>query len=448
MLDHSRVLWKEGMFLLPQHFQFSDHLNTVWVNSRFSAVQPFCYGFRHLEVDRDTLLGGSFTISRCTGVMPDGSCFSISGDDNGILNRSFSAFCSHDQQTLDIYLALALERSGEVCVANGAEAGLYRYRQRSEYVHDNITGTQKKEIALGVPNYQIRFEGESLDGYSYIKAARLLRNSNGYFELDDDYVPPVLSVRCSDFLRNSVRGLLEVLIAKINILSQGRQQNENGLAHFSSSDAFSFRFLQTLYTYTPLLNQYHQLALIHPFDLFSLLTMLCGSLASFSSLISFNTFPRYDHEDLEKTFSILVKNIRSVLDSDISPGCIPLKMEQKDDCTFYCSIKGERHLERAKLYLGVSGSASQKELVIGVLQRLKICSQDKLELLISSAVPGLTLIHQKIIPEGLATKPGYIYFTLDQNGPHWESIQKTGTIGFYFPNEFVNTKLELLAMTG
>ncbi|MFW5784743.1 MAG: type VI secretion system baseplate subunit TssK [Chitinispirillaceae bacterium] len=446
MLDHCRVLWKEGMFLLPQHFQFADHLNRVWVNSRISALQPFYYGFRHLEVDRDMLLGGTFSISRCTGVLPDGSCFSITGDNSEGLSRSFSAFCSHDQQKLDVYLALPMERSGEVCVACGSDAGGYRYLQRAESVHDTVTNTRKKEIDLGIPNYQIRFEGETLDEYSHIKVARLLRNSNGYFEFDENYAPPALSVRCCEYVRTSVRGLLEVLIAKINILSQGRQQSENGLALFSSSDAFSFRLLQTLYTYTPLLNQYHQLAVVHPYDLFTLLTMLCGSLASFSSLISFNTFPRYDHDNLGQTFAALVKNIRSVLDVDITSGCFPLKMEKKDDCTFYCSLKGERNLDRAKLYLGVGGSVSQKELVIGVLQQLKVCSRDKLDLLISSAVPGLTLIHQKTVPEGLATKPGYTYFILDQNGPHWESIQKTGTIGFYFPKGSVNMQFELLAM--
>jgi type VI secretion system protein ImpJ len=111
-----------------------------------------------------------------------------------------------------------------------------------------------------------------------------------------------------------------------------------------------------------------------------------------------------------------------------------------------CKVPDEKLLSVAKFFLGVSAKVGEKELVIGVLQRIKMCSRNRLDLLISSAMPGLQLKHALHPPQGLSTKPGFIYFNLDQQGDFWQQIKAAGNIAFYFPNNYPELKVEMLAL--
>jgi type VI secretion system protein ImpJ len=162
--------------------------------------------------------------------------------------------------------------------------------------------------------------------------------------------------------------------------------------------------------------------------------------------VSLKNLPRYEHANLAATFSQLAKVIRTVLEADISAGCINIPLEQVNQATYVCKVPDEKLLTVAKFFLGVSAKAPEKELVIGVLQRIKLCSRNRLDLLISSAMPGLQLIHTMRPPEGLSTKPGFVYFGLDQQGEFWQAIKTSGTMAFYFPNSYTDLKVEMLAL--
>jgi len=42
--------------------------------------------------------------------------------------------------------------------------------------------------------------------------------------------------------------------------------------------------------------------------------------------------------------------------------------------------------------------------------------------------------------------PGLLYFSLDQQGDFWRDIKASGTMGFYFPNNYTDLKIEMLAL--
>jgi type VI secretion system protein ImpJ len=143
---------------------------------------------------------------------------------------------------------------------------------------------------------------------------------------------------------------------------------------------------------------------------------------------------------------LLVKAIRTVLEADIQAGCVPVPIEQINQATFVCKIPDDKLLTVAKFYFGVSAKVAEKELIIGVLQRIKMCSRNKLDLLISSAMPGLQMRHTLHPPQDLSTKPGFVYFSLDQQGDFWQQIKAAGNIAFYFPNNYPELKMEMLAL--
>ena len=305
---------------------------------------------------------------------------------------------------------------------------------------------QKKQIEVGTYNFTLLFGGESLDNYTILRIARLTRNQNGQIELQEEDIPPLAQIGGSRYLMGQLRSLLEMLLAKSTALSQGRKEGAGGKASFSSTEETAFRLLETVNTYTPLLNHYHFEPRLHPFELFKLLTQFAGALTAFSADVSLKDMTRYDHDTLGGTFSGLIKIIRTVLEADIDAGCMVIPLDQVNPSTYVCKLPNERILASARFYLGVSAKVSEKELIIGVAQRIKMSSRDRLDVLISSAMPGLPLIHVAHPPEGLSTKPGFLYFALDQQSQFWRGMQSAGSIAMYFPNNYPELKLEMLAL--
>ncbi|NLE01508.1 MAG: type VI secretion system baseplate subunit TssK, partial [Fibrobacter sp.] len=355
-MDNTKILWKEGMFLQPQHFQQAERYLLNNIHSRITAFQPYYFGVTEVEIDRDALSNELLTLNRCTGILPDGTTFSIPREDAGPQSRSFTDHFSMDQQTLDIYLALPLIQQGRGNVSGvGPDSHqVCRYSSKTVGISDEVFGTRRKEVEVGAFSFYILFGDESLDNYSTVQIGRLKRTPSGQIGLQEDYIPPLLQIGASRYLLGILRSMLEMLVAKSSNLSQGRRQVEGGFAEFTATEETAFRLLQTINTYTPLLNYHHFSPLTHPFDLYSLLTMFGGALSTFSTEVSIRSFPQYDHQNLSFTFGTLVNLIRSVLEADISAGCVAVPIEQVNQATFVCKVPDERLFSNAKFFLGVS----------------------------------------------------------------------------------------------
>ena len=71
----NRVVWYEGMFLEPHHFQQNTRYLERLLHLKMSALQPFGWGFTSLKVDKDALRTGKFRLLEGAGVFRDGTTF-------------------------------------------------------------------------------------------------------------------------------------------------------------------------------------------------------------------------------------------------------------------------------------------------------------------------------------------------------------------------------------
>lgn len=447
MFNAKKVIWKEGLFLQPQHFQQLERFLTNSIQTRLASYLPYHFGFTQYTLDYDAVPNGTFTLVNAQGIMPDGTTFDIPKQDTAPPTRPFEDHFTLDQQSLDVFFSLPLMTENKINVNESLEnkSGM-RYMNKNISVIDEAFGQQSKEIEVGDLNFSIIFGDESRNDYASMQIARITRTSSNTFCIDNSYIPPLLSINASQKIRDTIKSLLELLHAKSTALSQGRRYKEGGFAEFGASEQTAFRLLHTINTYTPLLNQYHLNPNIHPYELFSLLIQFTGALCSFSSVVSIKMLPSYEHTGLNSVFSIYDKLMRKILSADISAGCVTLPIEQIGPAHFLCKITDESLLTVGKFYFSVSADISDKELIVGTLSRIKMSSRDKLELLIPTSMPGLPLIHSARPPKELSTKPGFIYFKLDQKGSFWEGIKTSGTIAFYFPHHYRNIKMEMLAL--
>ncbi len=448
MFVSDKILWKEGLFLQPQHLQQAERFLLNSMQARFSTYNQYYYGFSNLEISTDALLNNSFTITSAQGILPDGTIFSIPDTSAVPHPRNFKDLFPLKENTLEVYLALPMVIPGRASLAEqSAASSTARYTSSVQSVHDEVYGLQTKDIEVGKTNFTILFGNETRDNFTSMQIAQLTRTQNGQIGLDKTFVPPLLHLSASQVQNMMMRSLLEMLIGKSNNLSQGRKQLKGGFAEFTTSDSTPLALLQTINTYLPIINHYNYNLNTHPYELYLILLQFTGALCTFSSTVSVTALPQYDHGNLSKTFEQLNFIIREILRADISAGCVQIPINEISSATYLANITDQKLFEVANFYIGVQADIHEKELIIGSLTRIKMSSRNQLDKLIQSAMPGLPLMHAATPPKELSSKPGFAYFSLNQRNSFWDTIKSTGTIAVYFPNNYPNLKLELLAVT-
>ena len=137
----SSVVWSQGMFLQPHHFQQEARYVSRLVDARARCVSPYAWGLVELVLD-DTLLAlGRVGIARASGVLPDGTPFAIPQLDAPPAPLEISA----DLKSELIYLALPLSREGvsEVDFGDGSSQDTSRLEALEESVRDHTSASDE-----------------------------------------------------------------------------------------------------------------------------------------------------------------------------------------------------------------------------------------------------------------------------------------------------------------
>src|SRR4029453_12382253 len=109
MSAHNRVIWSEGLFLQPQHFQQQDRYFERYVEGRCQALIANSWGFTEIELERDLMSIGKAALRRAAGVFPDGTPFRMPDDDPLPPPIDIGA----DVRDQILHLAIPLRRAGE-----------------------------------------------------------------------------------------------------------------------------------------------------------------------------------------------------------------------------------------------------------------------------------------------------------------------------------------------
>ena len=75
MTWRNRVIWSEGMFLRPHHFQQHDRYLENLLESRCAPMKAYSWGITDFKIDNDLLSQGKIALSVCQGILPDGTPF-------------------------------------------------------------------------------------------------------------------------------------------------------------------------------------------------------------------------------------------------------------------------------------------------------------------------------------------------------------------------------------
>lgn len=447
MSKHQGVVWSEGMFLAPQHFQQRDRNQEVWLAERLRQLHRHAWGLGELEIDSDALAGGRFVLTRAEGLLPDGTPFRAPQFDELPEGRVIGAHLDPGAPFLEVLLGLPEYRSGSANLAQGSDdnAREARFLPQTLSVLDGNTGASEREITVGLKNLRILFGDEVLDGFAILPIARVAKSAAGALNLLEDFAPPCLSIGASPYLMRVMQRLVEMLSARSTALSEVRRQRGAGAMEFGVSDITAFWLLHTVNSVLPLLS--HALTIKpHPELCYQWVAQLSGQLMTFLPTGHPADLPLYQHDSPATTFSALESIVRQGLETVLPSNFEAIPLEKSREYVWLGRIHDERLLDAAKFYLAVGGDVPERGIGELIPQKVKVGSPSTIDSLIGAALRGVGLTHLTWVPSAIPARAGYHYFQLDTTSELWGDVRLAKAIAIYLPAEFSQAKIDLIAV--
>ena len=444
MTIHNKVVWSEGLFLRPQHFQQQDRHVERYVELRTSALRANGWGFSDLEFERELLSTGKLALRRARGVFPDGTPFCMPDDDP--LPPALEVPPSVRDST--VFLALPLRRAGALEIGRAQAAGEVTRLQLQELsVRDNGGLTDEPALleVAGV-NGRLLLQNEPLDEYSCIPLARILEcKADRQILLDDRFIPTVVRAAAAPRLASFLRELNGLLHQRGEAI--GGRVTAGGRG--ATAEVADYLMLQAINRFEPVATHLAQSGAVHPEDLFCFAASLAGELATYTLPTKRpNPLEPYRHDDLRATFDPLFASVRSVLSAVLEQSAVPIPLEVKRFGIRVGVIQDRSLLDSAVFVLAARADLPAEEFKRMFVAQVKAGPVERIADLVNLGLPGLALRSMPAPPRQVPYHSGFQYFEMEQSGELWRQLRASGGIAVHAAGEFPGLQIELWAIRG
>ncbi len=444
----TKPLWRDGLFMMPQHFQLFDQHHEELLDRRLSALEPHGYGIAAIDLDAEALLRGMFRLKSLTAVLPDGLLVELGGDValKELTVMASGALVGGGKRT-EVFLGVpsAAGRGTSTYLGEPGSRGA-RFVRTSRYATDAYGIAEETEVELVRPNAQLLLGTEDRSQYVTIKLCELELSETGALVVSDAFVPPLLAINANGWLTASLSKLVATLGAKQTALASRYRGRSTALVEFGPVDMVTFWYLQTLNAALPRLVHLAQKGRVHPEQLYLALSELHGALATFEPSRASREIPPYVHGAPHGSFAPLFVHLHEMANLVLSQQYKTIPLEQPQAGLYVAQKLDPALLKKSQLYLVCSGDVPEALLRKNVPQYVRISSYKRISDIVHAALPGLDVAIDLKPPSALPVKSENVYLKLNREGEHWNDIMATGTIAIFQPVKPQLVSLELLAV--
>lgn len=442
MSSHSRVVWSQGMFLMPHHFQQEARHVDYLLDMRTRAAGAHAWGFFDLALDEGLLAVGRLGLSRASGILPDGTPFSIPQHEVQPAPLDVPA----DLKGEVVYLALTLAREGLTQVRfEGADApGPFRWHATQEELRDNTNAADEPEpVQTGALALTLLRAKNVTDSHALLGVARVIeRRSDNQLIVDRDYIAPQTRIDASQQLSSQAALLHGLIQQRARALASRFGQLSHGI-----SELVDFLMLQALNRAEPIFRQHALVPRVHPMELHRSCLQLAGDLSTFTTEARhLAEHPLYQHSDLEATFSPLIADLRRMLSSVIDRNAVQIDLVERDHGVHLAVFPDAEMARISNLVLAVNAQMPSEQLRTRFPARSKLGPADRLRDLVNLQLPGITLRSLPTAPRQLPFHAGFHYFELDRGSELWKQLERSGSLALHVAGDFPALELELWAI--
>jgi type VI secretion system protein ImpJ len=442
----SRVVWSEGMYLGPHHFQaqsryFEDSIQFATASLWFAS-----FGLVGVELDAEALRNGTASLVHARGILPDGLPFNMPESDALPEPRAIADLFPPTRDFITVMLAIPPRKPNGYNCSLSEDGAAARYLAESQVLSDENSGADERPVRLGRKNLRILIDTEPTQEFLTQPVARVVRDGSGHYAYDPRFIPPLLEISASKSLMMMVQRLIEILDEKAATISRGSSRGAQIGTEFSTREIANFWLLHAVNSALPMLR--HQLIAKHghPEELFVEMSRLAGALCTFALDSHPRTLPLYDHLRLSECFDELERHIRLHLETIVPTNCLSIPLKPAGDYYWEGEVTDQRCMGRSRWVFAIHANMGEAELMARTPQLIKICTPPFVRELVKRALPGMALTHLPIPPPAISTRVETQYFGISRSGPCWDHMVKARQVGVYIPGEFPNPEVEILVV--
>jgi len=441
MTWYSKVVWGEGMAVRPQHFQQQDRYFEALLRGRCEALRPHAWGVVRLGLNQGALKRGTVEVERASGVLPDGTPFSIPDRDEAPPPLEIDPQWRNSR----VFLALPLSGPETLEVRRNGHEGPVRFQAEDYHVRDSVEkpGSRDPElIEVGRRRFRLLPERMERGDYAAIGIARVQeRRADGLVLLDEGYIPPCMDSGLDPVLRGFIDEI-EGLLRQRGVELAARSPRTNAQV----AQTQDFLRLLLLNRAGPLFSHLAKLQSLHPETLFRDCLQLAGELATFSRRERRPPgFPDYQHEDLQASFQPLMAELRLTLSPD-AVSAIQLPLVERVTNYFVSPIKDPELLQKARFVLVVQADMVPDQVRNQFPGLLKISAVEKIRDLVGAFAPGVPVTALGVAPQQLPFHEKGVYFELDRRNEFWEQLHRSQAFALHIGERFPGLEMSFWAI--
>lgn len=438
----SKVVWSEGLFLRPQHFQQQDRHAEWRTEAHRTHLHANGWGFARVDLDEAALAIGKVVLRRASGILPDGTPFDFPAAHDGPLAFDFPA----DAKDALVVLALPLSRPmmPEYSI-EGDDDPLARFAVTDAALPDAAAGGGPAEIVqLGRPRLALGLAGDFSDAFMRIGVIRVTeRRPDGSLLLDRGYIPPVLACDAVPQLNSMLREIIGLLGQRAEALAGRMSQAGNG----GVAEMADFLFLLAVNRHLPVFTHLDQLRPLHPERLYSQLLTLMGELATLTAADRRPPqLPAYRHDALQDSFELPMREIRRSLSAILEQNAVQIPLQDHKQGRYVGIIADRGLLKQAGFVLAVGAQMPAEAVRARFPTQAKLGPVEKIRELVNLQLPGIALRPLPVAPRQIPFHAGYTYFELDNSGDLWKQLDASGGLGMYVTGDFPGLDVALWAI--
>ena len=437
-------LWGLGTLISPQHFQQQSVWQT-WCSeniARLALRSP--WGVFTATFEPEALKLGRLQPRHLNIRFADGTVIDTFNADP----LPSTLLLETEQQEVVVVLALPqMYANGDNCLKSGQQTERpVRFRESWQEIR-NLYGNDSRQIAVLHPELSLRFAHQDNSDWLTCPVARLQRNAQESWQLDDSFLPPLLVLQGSSWMMKSLELLLVQLRARLTRLMAMRRESNQRMADFAVADVSLFWLLNTLNSAEPVLADFLRHPQSPPERLYPELARMAGSLLTFSLEHQVSAIPAYCHENLNEVFPPLFSLLGTLLEASLPSGVVAIELlHDRRLRQWKGKINDMRLREGADFYLSVRSIFPASQLQEQFPRQCKAGSPDEVTTLVNSSQLGIPLRPLRHVPAAIPLRLENQYFSLDLSHPAARAMLDSGSCMFYVPGTLGDPELELFAV--
>lgn len=439
------VIWSDGAFIRPNHFQQQARYHDYVARRHADAVAPYLYGLETFHINQEALLHGRISLLAASGIFPDGTVFDLPGETVPPTPLDISTVNVVDEV---VYLALPLWANGipEVLTEGGAKEAA-RLTAVEQETHDTTSDEPEPWIInVGQLRLRLMLAREDRSAHSCIPVARIReKRSDGSIVLDNDFMPMACDIDAVPRLRRA----LDDFSGLINQRAQQIAQRLGALHQGGVAGVADFMMLQALNRLGPIFKHLTTIKRIHPERLFETFAMAAGELATFTHASRLpEAWPAYAHEQPRICFDPLMTSLHRSLSVLMEPNAIALPLQKHKYGILTAPVTEPGLFDSCVFVLAVRAAVPLDRLAKTFPAQVKISSIEAIRELINLHLPGVVLQALPTAPRQLPYHAGYTYFMLDHNSAGWKTLAGSSGLAFHIAGDFPELEMQLWAIRG